>query len=355
MTDRWKHLCRGVAGLLGAAAVVAGLAPPVAAAEITTATDTVAAVREKGVLSCGIGEIRGLAERGEDGRFVGFRVDVCRAVAAAVLGDADAVQFVPLVAGARFDALARGEVDLLVAGATWTLARDAGLPIVFTGVYFHDGQGFVAHRRSGWTSLADVTEARVCVVSDTTSLSNLRAYARATGRRLQPVERVTREGAWEAFVTNGCDLMTQDMTALVAGLRSRTVDLTDYTVLPERISREPLSPVVRDGDKRWATLVRFTVNALVLAEAVGVTRAVAADPAAAPPDDPEARRLLGLEPGQGAELGLDDQWARRAVAAVGHYGEMFDRHLGAGSPLGLPRGANALWRDGGLLYPLPMR
>ncbi|SOD99044.1 transporter substrate-binding domain-containing protein [Caenispirillum bisanense] len=350
MTDRWKHLCRGAGSLLGAAAVVAGLAVPPA-----TAADTVAAVRERGVLACGIGEIRGLAERRDDGRFVGFRADVCRAVAAAVLGEPDAVEFVPLVAGARFEALARNEIDVLVAGATWTLARDAGLPIQFTGVHFYDGQGFVAHRRSGWTSLDDVTEARVCVVSDTTSLDNLRTFARTTGRRLEPVERVTREGAWEAFVTNGCDLMTQDMTALVAGLRARAVDLADYTVLPDRISREPLSPAVRDGDKRWAALVRFVVNALVLAEAVGVTQAVAADPAAAAPDDPEARRLLGLEPGLGADLGLDDQWARRALAAVGHYGEVFERHLGAGSPLGLPRGDNALWRDGGLLYPLPMR
>lgn len=351
MTDRWKGLCRGAARLLGAAAVVAALAAPRPAA----AADTVAEVRERGLLSCGIGEFLGLAERRDDGRYIGFRVDICRAVAAAVLGNADAVQFVPLVAGARFEALARNEVQLLVAGATWTLARDAGLPILFTGVHFYDGQGFVAHHRSGWTSLGDVTEARVCVVSDTTTLDNLRVYARATGKRLTPVEQVTHEGSWEAFVTNGCDLLTQDMASLVGNLRSRVVNQDDYTVLPDRISREPLSPVVRDDDKRWATLVRFVVNALVLAEAVGVTQAVAADPAAAAPEDPEARRLLGLEPGLGADLGLDDQWARRALAAVGHYGEVFDRHLGAGSALGLPRGDNALWRDGGLLYPLPMR
>lgn len=339
-----------LAAVLAVTAVPGGWAAPPAKA------DTVDDVRRRGVLICGIGEIAGLARRNAEGRYEGFRADVCRAIAAVVLKDPEAVDFVPLVAAARFDALARREVDVVVAGATWTLGRDAGLPVAFTGVHFYDGQGFIAHRRTGWQRLADVTRARVCVVAETTSAANLKGFADATGKTLEPVERVTREGTWEAFLSNSCDLMTHDLIGMATELSERAPDAADYVVFPDLISREPLSPVVRDDDRRWETIVRFTVNALILAEALGMdAAAAAAGGGRAVADDAEARWLLGLEPGIGNLVGLDDGWAGRAIAAAGHYGEIFERNLGADSRFGVARGLNALWRDGGLLYPLPMR
>lgn len=343
--------------MLGAAIALA----VVTATVLPARAGTLDAVRDRGVLICGVGEESGFAKRDANGRMQGLRADLCRAIAAAAIGDAEAVTFVPLFSAARFDALGSGEIDVLVGGATWTLGREATLGIHFTGVTFHDGQGFIGHRSTGHTRLADVREGTVCVVAQTTSIDNLKAWMRATGRALTPVELVTSDGAWSTFLSHGCDLMTNDRAGMVMALRDRAPDPDDYVVFPDLISREPLSPAVRDDDAGWEALVRFATNILLLAEAKGVTQAVAraVEAGEAPPPelarDPEARRLLGLEAGIGVPLGLDDAWARRAVAAVGHYGEIYDRSLGEGSPYKLPRGFNALWRDGGLLYPLPVR
>lgn len=338
---------------LAAAAVLAGLIQAPAAAAGEAPADTLAAVQDRGVLVCGVGEIAGLAKRDSTGRYIGTRADFCRAIAAAVLRDPEAVTFVPLIASARFEALLAGDVDVLFAGTTWTLGREAGLGIRFATVTFYDGQGFAAHRHHGWQRLEDVEAARVCTVADTTSAVNLRLYALQTGKRLQPVESVTREGAWETFLARGCDLITNDRTALIADLLDRVPEPADYVVLPDMISREPLAPAVRLGDSRWEGLVRFVMHALILAEEKDITGALAGTPVST--SDPETRHLLGIDPGVGQPLGLDDDWARRAIAAAGNYGEIFDRHLGKGSRFGMPRGLNALWSDGGLLYPLPLR
>lgn len=349
MTTRWGRL-----RALARAAVLGGALLAAAGAGVAVRADTLETVRERGVLLCGVGEESGFAKRGADGRVTGLRADMCRAIAAAAIGDGEAVTFVPLFSGARFDALRDGEIDVLVGGATWTLGREATLGIHFTGSTFYDGQGFIAHRATGFRRLADVTEARVCVVAETTSIENLKAWMRASGKTLTPVELVTSDGSWNTFLGHGCEIMTNDIAGMVMALRDRAPDPDAFVVFPDLISREPLSPAVRNDDPRWETLVRFTFNALVLAEAKGVTQAMAADPAATA-DDPELRRLLGLEPGIGAPLGLDDGWARRAIAAGGHYGEIFDRNLGAQSRYRMERGLNALWTDGGLLYPLPIR
>lgn len=338
---------------IGAAAIAAAA---LLAAALPARADTLETVRERGVLACGLGEESGYARRGADGRMSGLRVDLCRAVAAVVLDDPEAVSYIPLFASARLDALRNREVDVLFGGTTWTLGREAQLGAAFTGVTFYDGQGFVAGRDRGWSTLADVPDGvRVCVVAATTTIDNLKDWMAATGRALRLVEAATADGAWNAFLTRDCDLLTNDRSGLAMALRDRAPDPDDYVVLPDMISREPLSPAVRKDDPRWETLVRFTVNALILAEAKGITQAVAGDPDPAVVTDAEARRLLGLTPGVGAPLGLDDAWARRAIAAAGNYGEIYEANLGGGSPYGMTRGLNALWTDGGLLYPLPIR
>ncbi len=334
------------------AAVLAGLMASATGAAVAAPADTLAAVRERGVLICGVGEIAGLAKRDSTGRYIGTRADHCRAIAAAALGDPEAVSFVPLFVSARFEALLAGDIDVLF-GSTWTLGREAERRIRFTTITYYDGQGFVAHRHHGWRSLADVTAARVCVEIGTTAAETLRFYATQTGKRLELVETVTRDGAWETFLAHGCDLITTDRTALVADFTDRVPKPEDYVVMPDMISREPLAPAVRPGDSRWEALVRFVMHALILAEAKGITGALAATPVSSA--DPETRHLLGLDPGIGRPLGLDDGWARRAIAAAGNYGEIFERHLGQGSRFGMSRGLNALWTDGGLLYPLPLR
>ncbi|GAA0566915.1 amino acid ABC transporter substrate-binding protein [Caenispirillum bisanense] len=316
-------------------------------------TGTLAKVRDRGVLLCGVNEESGFAQRDASGRYVSLRADLCRAVAAAVLADGEAVTFVPLFSAARFKALAEGEIDVLLGGATWTLARESAFGIHFTGTNFFEGQGFIAHRNLGYRSLADVERAVVCVIAETTTVENLRAWIRSTGKDVKPVELVTSDGAWNAFLAHNCDLMTNDLAGMVMALRDRTPDPDDFVVFPDVISREPLSPAVRNNDPQWEAIIRFTVNAVILAEAKGVTAAAAR--ARQETDDPEVRRLLGLDPGIGAPVGLDDDWARRIIAAVGHYGEIFDRNLGAGSRYKMERGLNALWTDGGLLYPLPIR
>lgn len=338
-----------------------GAAPPSASASASasefpsreTEAGTLAAVRDRGVLLCGVNEESGFAQRDGSGRYVGMRADMCRAVAAAVLGDGEAVTFVPLFSAARFKALAEGEIDVLMGGATWTMAREAAFDVHFTGTNFFEGQGFIAHRNLGYSSLADVNQAVVCVIGETTTVENLHAWIRATGKDIKPVELVTSDGAWNTFLAHNCDLMTNDLAGMVMALRDRTPDPDDFVVFPDVISREPLSPAVRNDDPRWEAIIRFTVNALILAEAKGITAAAAR--AGQESEDPEVRRLLGLDPGIGAPVGLDDEWARRIIAAVGNYGEIFEHNLGQRSPYKMERGLNALWTDGGLLYPLPIR
>ncbi|WP_152415276.1 transporter substrate-binding domain-containing protein [Caenispirillum salinarum] len=373
---RWRRFTLWLAGAVAVAGIVlavmaltpdkadaAGTAPTAAApapvqVAVTAASardgGTVDAIRRRGTLRCGVGAVSEYAWRDDTGRMRGFRADFCRALAAVVLDSPDAVEFVSLIASTRFKKLQDGSVDVLVAGVTWTMTREADVGLAFTTPILYDGQGFIARRGSGMERLDDVTTpARVCVIADTTTERNLKAYIRETGLPLTVESRHTQDGTWSAFLSRSCDLITGDRLSLMLARAVRTPDADDYLILPDMISREPLTPAVRGDDPRWESIVRFTIHALLLAEHVGVDQArAAADDAQA--ETPEARRLLGLDRGAGAAVGLDDAWARRAIATAGHYGELFERTLGNGSRFGLPRGLNALWTDGGLHYPLPL-
>lgn len=314
-------------------------------------------VKTRGYLRCGVFErAPGFSMPVDDGRTRdGFMVRLCTAVAAAVVGDARAVEYVFLNGTTRFQALREGAVDGLFDSTTWTAARDAGTGFTFTQPVFHDGQGFVAHRRHGWSRLADVAEgATVCVSATSTSETSLADYMRRTGRRLEPLVFESWNVRWDAFLTGRCDLMTTDRSVLVTHVPTRVEDPQNYIVFPDVISPEPLSVVVRDDDPRWFDAVQWTLFALVQAERLGVTAANAAalrDTAT----HPEVRRLLGTEGDMGQALGLDAEWAVRAIQAGGNYGQIFEQTLGHASAYRLERGENALAGQGGLIFAPPFR
>jgi len=316
---------------------------------------TVDRVRAAGLVRCGVTTSgAGLAILDGQGRWQGFFVDFCRAVAAAVTGSADNVDFIEISSTTRFEALREGTVDLIAQGATMTLHRIATQGAAFPAVYMYDGQGFMAHRSLGAQRLSEVGAASVCVIENTTTLRNLEDWIATTGAKLKVRVVGSTEGALGAFFNHHCDLFTNDRVSLFAQRLLYAPNPADYVVFPDVISKEPLAPMVRSGDRVWEQVVAWVLHALVLAEEKGITASRAAFPALGDAADPEARRLLGLTPGLGQGLGLDDLWARRAIAQVGNYGELFDRHLGAGSRLNIDRGPNALWTRGGLLYAPPL-
>jgi general L-amino acid transport system substrate-binding protein len=335
-----------VCGALGVLIAVGPLAAAVAG-------PTLQAVRERGSVRCGIVERPGLAARDLDGRWRGFEVDLCRAVASAVLRDPDTAEFVALTFAQRLDALAAGDLDVLFGQTTWTLTRDADVPIDFAGIELYDGQGFLGGREFEGRHIADVRDATVCVVTGTTTELNLDELIRTVNPRLKTLPVQTFEARNAAWASHRCDLVTDDRIALAIARAFETDRPSEYAILPDVISREPLGPAVRNDDPEWFAIVRWTLLALVVAEAKGVT--AASLPGTQDETDPEVRRLLGIDPGLGAALGLDERWAFRAIQFVGNYGEIFERHLGRDSQVKLPRGLNALWTQGGLLYPPPFR
>lgn len=360
-----KRLAAALAITLAAAACERQPAPPPAPApeqveptiEAAKAGDsrTLRAVRARGRVRCGVNPgLAGFALPDSRGVWRGFDVDFCRALAAAVLGDADKVTYVPLTNERRFEALKTGQVDLLSRNTSWTFARDAGEAVDFAGIMYFDGQGFLAPRSLNLQSAAELGGARICVQSGTTSEQNLADWFRSHGLTYTPVSLPTQARAREAYRAERCDVITSDISSL-ASARSLLNNPSDHVLLPEVISKEPLGPVVRQGDPVWTDIVRWTRNALVLAEELGVTSENVAD-LRKTSADPEVRRLLGAEAGFGQQLGLSDDWAFRAIKAVGNYGEMFERHLGPDSALRLERGQNALWNAprAGLLYSPPM-
>jgi general L-amino acid transport system substrate-binding protein len=313
-------------------------------------------VEGRGQLRCGVDATPGFHEIDGQGRPKGFDADFCRALAAAVLGSAEAIETVRVSTRNKFEALVKGEIDVAFGQTTWTMGRDTALGVAFPVWNLLDAQGFLTWVESGVTNLAGLAGRRVCVQSGTTSESNLRDAL--TGARVTAtlVAVATSEEKNGAFQRRACDVVTGDRIELAAFAAALPDGRAATRLFDETISREPLGPVVVGGDKRWFDIVRWTVNATLVAEARGVTREIARDPAKrAALTDPEARRLVGLDGSLGAGLGLGKDWGARALAAVGNYAEIFDRNLGSGSPLGLPRGQNALWRDGGLLLPPPMR
>lgn len=317
---------------------------------------TLAAVRRRGTLRCGVNPgLAGFALRDSQGGWRGFDADFCRALAAAVLGDARKVTFVPLDNGQRIAALRDGEVDVLARNTSWTFSRDVGDGVEFAGVSYFDGQGFLAPRSLNLQSAAELSGAKICVQSGSTSELNVADWFKARELNYTLAAYPAEARAREAYQTEQCDVITSDISTL-ASARSLLSNPQQHVILPEVISKEPLGPVVRQGDDGWTDIVRWTLNALILAEELGVTSKNAAQ-LRKESVNPEVRRLLGAEGGFGRMLGLQDDWALRAIRAVGNYGEVFDRNLGPDSALRLDRGQNALWNAPrpGLLYAPPMR
>lgn len=311
-------------------------------------------IRDRGVLKCGVstGSV-GFSAPDANGVWQGFDVGMCRAVAAAVLGDAMAVEFIPTTSKTRFSALASGEIDMLSKTTTWTYSRDSDLNVDFEGVNFYDGQGFLAASKLGVSSAMELDGATICIKTGTTSELNLADYFRTHGMDFDPVPIDTDSEAIQQLQAGACDVFSSDSSKLNS-IRSTFETPGDYVVLPEIISKEPLGPAVLEGDQQWGDIVRWTLNALIAAEELGITSGNAMD-MAANSTNPEVKRLLGSEGNLGAMNDLSPDWALKAVMAVGNYGELFDATIGANSQIGMQRGINALWTDGGLQYAPPFR
>jgi general L-amino acid transport system substrate-binding protein len=334
--------------VLGAVAV-AGLTAGMAGAA------TLDDVQARGVLTCGTNTgLVGFAAPDANGEWQGFDVAVCRALAAAVLGDQTKVTFVPTTGQTRFTALASGEIDVLSRNTTWTFSRDVDLKFEFVGINYYDGQGFMVPKALGVTSAKELDGATICIQTGTTTELNLADFYRINNITYTPVPIETNAEGQQQYLAGACDAYTTDISGLAAQRATFEVP-GDHVILPEVISKEPLGPAVRHGDHQWGDIVRWTLNALIAAEELGITSANVSELAAAPTDNPEINRLLGTEGEYGAMLGLDAQWAVRAITAGGNYGELFERHVGESTPIGLARGLNALWTDGGLLYTPPFR
>ena len=336
-------------GTLGVAAFVLAAS----AASATTLDD----VKAKGFLQCGVNTgLAGFASPNDKGEWSGFDVDYCRAVAAAVFGDGTKVKFTPTTAKERFTALQSGEIDVLIRNSTQTLSRDTALGFAFSGVNYYDGQGFMinAKKLPGVNSALQLSGASVCVQSGTTTELNLADYFKANKMEYNPVVFEKLEEVNAAYDSGRCDVYTTDQSGLYA-IRLTLAAPDDHVVLPEIISKEPLGPMVRQGDEQWGDIVKWTHYALLIAEEQGITQANIDEMKAS--DNPEIKRILGQEADTklGTDLGVSNDWVYNIVKAVGNYGEIFDRNIGAGSPLKIARGVNALWTKGGLQYALPIR
>lgn len=335
--------------LLVLAGAAAGFAAPAA-----HAGKTLDAVRQHGRVVCGVSTgLPGFSAVDSKGNWVGLDTDVCRALAAAVLGDAGKVKWTPLNSQQRFTPLQAGEIDVLSRNTTWTLTRDASMGLHFAAVTYYDGQGFMVAKKSKVTNVKQLKGAEICVQSGTTTEKNLTDYFRAQGMKAKPVVFESYEASLKAFFSGRCQAYTTDVSSLAAIRDKEVKNPDDYAILPELISKEPLGPAVRRGDDEWFAIVKWTLNALIEAEELGITQARVDSLKSSP--DPAVQRFLGVGEDLGKSLGLDREWAARAVKAVGNYGEIFNRNLGADSPLKLPRGLNAQWNKGGLMYAQPLR
>jgi len=331
------------------ALTVAGVAAGVASAA------TLDDVKARGTLNCGVTTgLVGFAAPDANGVWEGFDVAVCRSVAAAVLGDPTAVEFVPTTGKTRFTALASGEVDMLARNTTWTFSRDTDLKFDFVGVNYYDGQGFMVPKALGVSSAKELDGATVCIQTGTTTELNLADFFRKNNMNYEPVPIETNAEGQQQYLAGACDTYTTDASGLAA-TRAAFENPTDHVILPEIVSKEPLGPLVRHGDHEWEDIVRWTLNALITAEEFGVTSANVEELASGPTDSPEVNRLLGTEGNLGEMIGLDADWAKRAIAVGGNYGEVFERNIGENTPIGLARGLNALWTNGGILYSPPFR
>jgi general L-amino acid transport system substrate-binding protein len=311
-------------------------------------------VQARGELLCGSNTgLVGFGAPDANGEWQGFDVAMCRAVAAAVLGDPNAVEFIPLTTTTRFTALASGEVDVLIRNTTWTFSRDVDLAFEFGGINYYDGQGFMVPKALGVTSAKELDGATVCIQTGTTTELNLADFFSSNNMSYEPVPIETNAEAQQQYLAGACDVYTTDTSGLAA-TRASFEDPGAHVILPEVVSKEPLGPVVRHGDNQWGDIVRWTLNGLISAEELGITSANVAELAAGT-DVPEINRMLGSEGELGAMLGLENDWLVTVISSVGNYGEIFAQNIGEDTPVGLARGLNAQWTDGGLLYSPPFR
>jgi len=317
------------------------------------AGDTLDAVRLRDEMVCGVSTgLPGFSMPNDDGEWEGLDADMCRAVAAAVLGDADKVSFVPLNSKDRFKALQTGEIDVLIRNSTWTFSRDTELDVTFVGVNYYDGQGFMVNRNLGVNSVDDLTNASICMQSGTTTEMNIKAYFKLKGMDYTLVPYNTSDQTAVGFQSGRCNVLSSDQSQLFA-LRHRMADPDLGVILPEVISKEPLGPAVRKDDKEWLKIVQWTLFALINAEELGVSSKNAAQLRRS--NKPEIQWLLGTHGNLGDQMGLEYNWAFNAIRQVGNYGEIFERNVGSKSPLNIKRGMNALWKDGGIMYAPPIR
>jgi len=331
--------------------LVLGLIPSAA-----QAGETFVKIRATGVVRCGIseGDLTGFSQKNAQGHWTGLNVDFCRAVAAAALGDAEKVDFVPLRASARFLALKSGEIDLLLRNTTWTLEREAGLGVYFIGTLFYDAQKVMVRQNSKVSHIAELNGATMCIEKGTNHDENLANYFRARGLTYQPLILDSLAEVKDAFFADRCQAYTSDWSQLAAVQVGAPGGPESFAILPELIAKEPLSPVVRRGDEEWFTLVKWVLFALIEAEERGVTRENVRT-LATTTTDPALQQQLDLSGAMGKALGVNADWAARIVSSVGNYGEMFERNLGNQSALRLERGLNRLWMQGGLLYAPPFQ
>ncbi|MDF1871862.1 amino acid ABC transporter substrate-binding protein [Vannielia sp.] len=331
------------------ALTVAGLAATASAAA------TLDDVKARGTLNCGVATgVPGFAAPNASGEWEGFDVAVCRAVATAVLGDPMAVEFVPTTGKTRFTALASGEIDVLARNTTWTFSRDVDLKFTFIGVNYYDGQGFMVPKELGVSSAKELDGATVCIQTGTTTELNLADFFRVNNLSYEPVPIETNSEAQQQYLAGACDVYTTDASGLAA-TRSTFENAADHVILPEIISKEPLGPLVRHGDDEWGDVVRWSFYAMVAAEEYGVTSANVGEMSATAGDNPEVNRLLGTEGNLGEMLGLDADFAKKIIENVGNYGEVFAANIGESTPIGLARGLNAQYTEGGLIYAPPFR
>ena len=331
-------------GTVAAAGLLAGFA----------SAGTLDDVKARGQLICGSNTgLTGFGAPDANGNYQGFDVALCKAIAAAVLGDANKVKYVPTTGETRFTALASGEVDVLVRNSTWTYSRDTDLKFDFVAVNYYDGQGFMVKKDLGVTSAKELDGATICIQTGTTTELNLADFFKENNMKYTPVAIADDAEGQRQYVAGACDAYTTDASGLAA-TRATLADKDNHIILPEIISKEPLGPVVRHGDNNWGDIVRWTFYALVAAEEFGITQANVEEMASTS-QNPEVKRILGVEGDLGAMMGLDKDWGKRAIAASGNYGEIFEANIGASTSIGLARGLNAQWKQGGLMYAPPFR
>src|SRR6478735_6092082 len=328
-------------------ALAAGLSTQMASAQ------TLKTVKDRGMLSCGVSQgLPGFSSPDDKGNWTGLDVDICRALSVVIFNDPSKIKFVPTSAKDRFTALQSGEIDVLSRNTTWTISRDTSLGANFTGVTYYDGQGFMVKKSLKVNSALELNSASVCVQTGTTTEQNLADYFKANNMKYEVIAFGTNDETVKAYEAGRCDVFTTDQSGLYAN-RLKLANPNDHMVLPEIISKEPLGPMVRHGDDQWFDIVKWTLFALVTTEELGVTSKNVDEKAKL--ESPELKRVLGSDGNFGEQLGLTKDWVVRIVKSVGNYGEVFDRNVGAGSPLGINRGLNNLWNKGGLQYAPPIR